>query len=120
LAWIVISILSIAAALNMLINPGPFGSQLPAVLSQFVAGAFSFRLVDHAGTPARVGIWGLVRWRCNRSSDWRHSCLPVERGEQKTWEDPMNRMAVAFTVLLLCGIVAGCARNAPPVISAEI
>ena len=30
----------------------------------------------------------------------------------------MNQMAVALTVLLLCGIVAGCARNAPPVISA--
>ena len=56
---IVISILSIATALNMLINPGPFGSQLPAVLSQFAAGAFLF---VWSMMPARRLAWGFGAW----------------------------------------------------------
>lgn len=59
LAWIVISILSIATALNMLINPGPFGSQLPAVLSQFAAGATLF---VWSMMPARGLAWGFGAW----------------------------------------------------------
>ena len=39
---IIISILSVATAVNMLVNPGPFGTQLAPFLSQLAAGAFLF------------------------------------------------------------------------------
>lgn len=56
---IVVSLLSIATAVEMVANPGPFRILLPAVLSQFAAGAFLFTW--SAMRTRRIG-WGFAAW----------------------------------------------------------